>query len=95
MNFNGKTFAVLLLCDGYFVESRESEGREILLFWGILIEKSLLGKHLVSHILLLMANTRRMQIIFWAFRNPVFSTLFLFYIFLNSGHIDLIPSFIF
>lgn len=31
---------------------------------GILIEKSSLGKQLVSRILLLMANTRRMQIFF-------------------------------
>lgn len=56
---------------------------------GILIEKSSLGKQLVSRIFLLMANTRRMQIFYWAFRNPVFSTLFLFYTLLNSGHIDL------
>ena len=74
---------------GILLSPGRAKGKRFFYFWGILIEKSSLGKHLVSHILLLMANTRRMQIIYWAFRNPVFSTLFLFYTFLISGHIDL------
>lgn len=74
---------------GILLSPGRAKNKRFFYFLGILIEKSSLGKHLVSRILLLMANTRRMEIFYWAFRNPVFSTLFLFYTLLNSGHIDL------